>query len=66
LKVLEEYKDIKNINKMLELNGFTSTSLKKEEVLKYMFKCLSDEDAKSFEDAKYSHKRRKSSVDNSV
>ena len=29
---------------MLELNGFTSTSLKKEEVLKYMFKCLSDED----------------------
>jgi len=44
LKVLEEYKDIKNINKMLELNGFTSASLKKEEVLKYMFKCLSDED----------------------
>ena len=44
MKVLEEYKDIKNINKIFEFNGFTSTSLKKEEVLKYMFKCLSDED----------------------
>ena len=29
-------------------------------------KCLTKEEAKAFEDAKYSHKIRKSSVDNSV
>jgi hypothetical protein len=44
LKIIDEYNDIKNKNGLLELSGFTSTSLKKEEALKFMFKGLKNED----------------------
>ena len=41
LKIFEEYKDKKNKNRKLRLRGFTSTSLKKEEAFKFMFRGLS-------------------------
>jgi hypothetical protein len=41
LKIFEEYQDKKNKNESLELLGFTSTSLKKEEAFKFMFGGLS-------------------------
>ena len=44
LKIFEEYKDIQNKKENLELRGFTSTSLKKEEAFKFMFTGLNKED----------------------
>ena len=44
LKIFEEYKDIQNEKEWLELRGFTSTSLKKEEAFKLIFTGLSKED----------------------
>ena len=44
LKIFEEYKNIQNKNRELELKGFTSTSLKKEEAFKFMFRGLKKED----------------------
>ncbi len=44
LKIFEEYKDIQNKNELLELRGFTSTSLEKKEAFKFMFKGLNKED----------------------
>ena len=44
LKIFEEYKDIKNQNRELELKGFTSTSLEKEEAIKFMFTGLNKKD----------------------
>ena len=44
LKIFEEYKDKQNQNEWLELLGFTSTSLKKEEAIKFMFKGLSKDE----------------------
>ena len=41
LKIFEEYKDIKNENRVLELRGFTSTSLKKDIAFQFMFRGLS-------------------------
>ena len=41
LKIFEEYKDIQNKNRKLLLRGFTSTSSKKEEAIKFMFRGLS-------------------------
>ncbi len=43
LKLFEEYKDIKNKKYKLKLRGFTSTSLKKEEAIKFMFTGLNKE-----------------------
>ena len=40
----EEYKDIHNKKDWIELKGFTSTSLVKEEALKFMFRGLSLEE----------------------
>ena len=40
MKIFEEYKDKKNKNRKLQLRGFTSTSLKKEEAFKFMFRGL--------------------------
>ncbi len=37
LKIFEEYKDIQNKDGLLILRGFTSTSLEKEEAIKFMF-----------------------------
>ena len=39
-----EYNQIKNNKESLELKGFTSTSLNKEEAFKFMFKGLSNDD----------------------
>ncbi len=44
LKIFEEYNDIKNKNEYLELRRFTSTSLKKEEAIRFMFTGLKKED----------------------
>jgi len=44
LNKFEEYKDIHNKKDWIELKGFTSTSLVKEEALKFMFKGLSKDD----------------------
>ncbi len=44
LEIFKKYKDIQNKNGDLELRGFTSTSLKKEETFKFMFKGLKKED----------------------
>ncbi len=44
LKIFEEYKHIQNKYELLTLRGFTSTSLKKEEAFKFMFKGLNKED----------------------
>ena len=41
MKIFEEYKDIKNENRVLELRGFTSTSLKKDIAFQFMFRGLS-------------------------
>ena len=41
LKIFEEYKDKQNKKRKLLLRGFTSTSLKKEEAFKFMFRGLS-------------------------
>ena len=41
LKTFEEYKDKQNKNGHLKLRRFTSTSLKKEEAFKFMFRGLS-------------------------
>ena len=41
LKIFEDYTDIQNKNRKLLLRGFTSTSSKKEEAIKFMFRGLS-------------------------
>ena len=49
LKIFEDYKDILNkkkglYKKYLQIKGFTSTTLKKEEAFKYIFKGLRNDD----------------------
>jgi hypothetical protein len=44
LKIFEEYKDIQNKNEKIILRGFTRTSIKKKEAIKFMFTGLSNKD----------------------
>ncbi len=43
-KILEEYKDIQQKNEFFEFKGLLSTSLKKEDAIKFIFTGLKKED----------------------